>query len=61
LFKQHHEKVEKPKGNYKRYEGQGGDEYYAHKEEKGESNWKFVATGAAALGVVGLTIAYVNY
>jgi len=58
MFKQHYEKVEAPKAEYKRYEGQGGQEYYARKDEKGESVKRQLAIGGAAVGVIALAYFY---
>ena len=60
MFKDHYEKVEVPKGDYRRYEGQAGDEYYAHKGEKGGETWKQVAGVGAAIGVVMAAYFYTN-
>ena len=58
LFKEHYEKVEAPRANFKRYEGQGGDEYYAHKQEKGQPIWRQLAGGLAAMSTIAVGYLY---
>jgi hypothetical protein len=59
LFKDHYEKVEQPKSEYKKYEGQS-ESYYARKDEEGEKTWKQVAAGSAAVVIMGAAYYYTN-
>lgn len=59
MFKEHYEKVEQPKAEYQKYEGQN-QSYYARKDEVGEKPWRQVAAGSAAVLILLAAYYYTN-